>query len=47
MQIGITLRFALKSKYDYFAVLTINQPLDKSDLQNFKEPLYKQLTIFD
>jgi len=25
----------------------INQILDKPDLQNFKEPLYKQLTIFD
>lgn len=26
---------------------TINQILEKPDLQNFKEPLYKQLTIFD
>jgi len=25
----------------------INQILDKPDLQNFQEPLYKQLTIFD
>ena len=26
---------------------TINQLLDQPDLQNFKEPLYKQLAIFD
>jgi len=47
MQIRIILRFALKSKYNYFAAIIINQQFDKPDLQNFKEPLYKQLNIFD
>jgi hypothetical protein len=44
-----------QSMYEILQVLSINifdrtpiyQILDKPDLQNFKEPLYKQLTIFD
>jgi IS4 transposase len=49
-------RLALpQSMYEILQVLSINildkepinQILDKPDLQNFKEPLYKQLNIFD
>ena len=44
-----------QSMYEILQVLSINildkesisQILAKPDLQNFKEPLYKQLTIFD